>query len=137
MATITRFVRSGKVPDNAPSARLITNKLDFSALNVASGDVVNALELPAGTQVLGVGIRVRTPEGGAATATIGASGVAADTFLSAQNLNAATDAASALANPFYTADGCNVILTPNAALDAAVVDVWAIVVCTADDTDQG
>lgn len=131
MSTVTRFVQgSGKQADNVRCAAIIDNVIDFSDLEVASGDVVNCLVIPAGTLVLGVGLRVLTAEGAAATATVGDTDTA-NKYLSAQNLNATTTDAAAttgVGNPVYYKDENHITLTPNAALDAAKVHVWALVV---------
>ncbi len=47
------------------------NKLDFSATPVCSGDIVEAIKIPAGAKVMEVHTTVKTAEGSACTATVG------------------------------------------------------------------
>ena len=124
---VTRFVRSGKIGDNAANACVVSNVLDFSQLNVAANDVVGALKIDPGTVVLAVGVKCITPQGAAATVKIGDQS-AADKYLGATDANTdATDAGAPVANPVYYKAEDTITVTPSAALTKAKLYVWAVI----------
>jgi hypothetical protein len=127
-----------------PSSELVILRktINFKATPALAAAVVPVLDVPAGTLVLRVGYTLITPEGGTATGTIG-DGAAVAGFIATLNFNAAagTKAISALAltegapntitgysnGKFYTtADTIDFVSTN--ALDAAVVEFWALAV---------
>lgn len=127
MSTVSRFVRGGKISDNAQAVRVISNVIDFSLLAVTAADVVQALKLDAGTLVLSVGVKVITAEGGTATVTVGDAS-AVDTYLGATDINTTvTDVGDALAAPIYQKAESYINLVAGHNLDAAKVYVWAVV----------
>lgn len=89
MATVNALVGSGGVPFEGTVSRffVISNTVDFDALNVASGDVVQSLSVPAGTWVLSVGVKIETASDAdtSATAVVG-DGADTDRFLAGANL---------------------------------------------------
>lgn len=114
---------------------VLTNRLDFSATNAVASTVVEALDIPAGTHVLNVFVKVITPEGGTSTATVGDDDSAA-AWDAATNLNAAagtitygvggTDNYVTYGGKFYSAaDTIDLTLSANA-VDTAVIDVTAL-----------
>lgn len=109
----------------------LANRIDFSAANGASADVIQVLPIKAGTRVQAIYVKMVKPEGAAATATLGDT---ADTggWLATVDLNGATGTISATlstdaygtSHKVYTADA-TIDLIPDAALDACVIDVYA------------
>jgi hypothetical protein len=127
VVNVTRFVRGGKIGDNAQSVKVISNVLDFGQLAVASGDVVGALKIDPGTVVLDVGVKVITAEGGAGTVTVGDQ-TAVDTYLQATDVNSeATDVGDSLAAPIYYKADDYITVVAGAAIDKAKLLVWAVV----------
>lgn len=125
-------------------------ELDFAAIAAArsaagataltSGDVLEALPLPAKSLVLAVGLDVTTAEGGTLTVDVG-DGTTADGYLDGVNANTVASYASALAlaegtpntivgygaGKYYAAADTIDVKLVNAA-DAAVMRLWALVV---------
>lgn len=125
--TVDRFLRGGKIPDNAQAARVISNVLDFKLLNAAANEVIAALQLEPGTVVLTCGIKCLRAEGGTATVEVGDL-TAEDTYLTAADVNATTtELGDALAAPIYYKATDYIALKANAALANAKVYVWALV----------
>lgn len=126
-------------------------KLDFAAITAArtaagataltAGDVIEVLQIPAGTQVLSVGLNVTTAEGGTLTVDVG-DGADPDGYLDGVDGNAVAGYSSsqvtitegtpntispALAfGKYYTSADTLDVKIVNAA-DAAVMTVWAVV----------
>ena len=126
-------------------------KLDFAAITAAraaagataltGGDVLEVLRIPAGTQVLAVGLNVTTAEGGTLTVDVG-DGADPDGYLDGVDGNAVAGYSSsqvtisegtpntispalAFGKYYGSADTIDVKIV-NAA-DAAVMTVWAVV----------
>ena len=124
---------------------LLSVELDFAAITAAraaagataltSGDVIEALPIPANTMVLAVGLDVSTAEGGTLTVDVG-DGADPDGYLDGVDANAvagyATNAAAGTptglaGGKYYNAADTIDVTTVNAA-DAAVMKLWAVVV---------
>ena len=127
-------------------------ELDFAAITAAraaagataltSGDVLEVLQIPAGTQVLAVGLNVTTAEGGTLTVDVG-DGDDPDGYLDGVNGNAVAGYSSSQVTisegapntlspalpwgKYYASADTIDVKTVNAA-DAAVMTVWALVV---------
>lgn len=125
-------------------------ELDFAAIAAArsaagataltSGDVLEALPLPAKSLVMAVGLDVTTAEGGTLTIDVG-DGSDTDGYLDGVDANTVASYASALAlaegtpntvvgygaGKYYSAADTIDVKLVNAA-DAAVVRLWALVV---------
>jgi len=110
-------------------------QIDFSDTNADASTVVQALDIPAGTQVFNVWLEIVTAEGGTLTCTVG-DGDGADSFEGEADLNATagtvtygaggTDAYVTAGGKFYSsADTIDLTLSANAA-DTAVVNVIAL-----------
>lgn len=98
-----------------------------SAAALAATDTLEIIPLPAGSVVLAVGAQVLTVEGAAATIDLGDSG-SATRYLSNFDLNATSNSASALSNPFYSSSASFIRVTiDTASIDVAKVRVWALV----------
>jgi hypothetical protein len=136
MSTITTFLtgEDACIPASGLNkAYVIKKQLDFSDTNVLAADVVQALQIPAGTMVLNVYVEVVTAEGGTCTATVG-DGAGASSWDASTDLNATagtvtagisgTDA-YALTGKVYTAED-TIDLTMGHNTDAAVINVFAI-----------
>jgi hypothetical protein len=109
----------------------LANKLDFSRHNVLSGDTVCVLDVKAATKVVRLYTKVVTPQGAAATATVG-DNADPDGWDASVDLNAAagtlsqtvtTDAFGA-DGKLYAADD-TIDLVVSADLDTAVIEVYA------------
>ncbi|KJJ84691.1 hypothetical protein OMAG_001440 [Candidatus Omnitrophus magneticus] len=109
----------------------VSNKLDFSLNNAANADVIQALSIKTNTKVRGVYVRIVTPEGGSATATVGDDSTT-NGWDTSVNLNAAAGTITqTVSTDSYGADGKiytaadTIDLSLGAALDGAVVYVYA------------
>jgi len=122
----------GQDLDGTDKMYILSNRLDFSVNNTASGDTVKALDIAAGTMVLKVWTVVVTKEGGTLTATVG-DGSGANSWDAETNLNAtvgtvaiSTEGTDAYAvGKIYAADDTiDLVMSANAG-DAAVMDIYA------------
>lgn len=115
---------------------VLSNRIDFATTEATAADVVQCLDIPAGTLVLNVFVKVVTAEGGTCTATVG-DGDSAAAFDASTNLNAAagtvtygvggTDDYVTYGGKFYSAaDTIDLTLGHNT--DAAVLDMYALCV---------
>ena len=136
---------------NVTSYTKLEVELDFAAITAAraaagataltAGDVLEVIRIPAGTQVLAVGLNVTTAEGGTLTIDVG-DGDAADGWLDGVNANTAAGYSSSTVTisegtpntispafafgKYYAAEDTIDVKTVNAA-DTAVMTVWALV----------
>ena len=93
--------------------------LDFSSTNLAVGDIVDALEIPADTLVLNAGIEVITAAGsGSPTLDLG-DGAAADTWVTDVAGNAAGHEIGSTPKFYAAADNLDVLGVP-AAFDGKI-----------------
>lgn len=128
---------------------LVQVELDFAAITAAraaagataltSGDVIQAMPVPAKCYVLALGLDVTTAEGGTLTIDVG-DGDDADGFLDGVNANTVASYANSLAlaeatpntvvgysnGKYYSAADTIDVTIVNAA-DAAVMRLWALV----------
>lgn len=82
------------------------NKLDFSATPVCSGDIVEAIKIPAGAKVMEVHTTVKVKEGTTCTATAGDGSGDADWDASVNlNANVAVGTRSAVGTDTYATTG--------------------------------
>ena len=136
MATITDFVQSASLPwDGKDKFVVMKNRLDFTKKAGAATDVVQALNVPAGTGVLNVFVKVITPQGGTCTATVG-DGAGANSWDASTDLNAAagtitqgavgTDAYAVanLGKVYAAADTIDLVLGHTT--NVAVIEVYAL-----------
>lgn len=133
------------------SVRKLEVELDFAAITTAraaagatalgAGDILEVIRIPAGTQVLAVGLNVTTAEGGTLTVDVG-DGDDPDGWLDGVNANTAAGYSSSQVTltegtpntlspafgfgKYYGAEDTIDVVTVNAA-DTAVMKVWAIV----------
>lgn len=136
MSTLTRFISGSKIGDNARSARIVSNVIDFAeyyrvtGTKVQNADVINALKLDAGMVVLTAGFKVLTAESGTSTTQLGL-GATADKFVGATDITTTTDFGDALAAPEYlTADAyVTMTIATNVSGGAATgkILVWALI----------
>ena len=133
MATVNFTNAAGRPYSGMNTVYVRRERLDFAATPVAAADVVQALDVPAGTLVLAVVTQVVTAEGGACTATVG-DGAGAAAWDASVNLNdtagvytsstPGTDAYATTGKLYTTAD--TIDLTMGHATDAAIFDVFAL-----------
>jgi len=121
-------------------AKITAARLAASATALTSGDVIEAIPLPAKSLVLRVGLDVTTAEGGTLTIDVG-DGTDPDGFLDGVDANAVASYCSALAltegapntvtgysnGKYYSAADTIDVKIVNAA-DVAVMRLWALVV---------
>lgn len=115
--------------DGLNKAFVLHNVIDHSRAPLAAADVAQVLNIPAGFYVLKAGHTVRKADGTAAAGTLG-DGTDPDGYVAASNLNALgmTIGAGALAGgKLYTAAD-TIDYTATDAVDAAIVDYWAVVI---------
>lgn len=138
MATITTFLAGNYGPRAIGSSFVSYSRLDFAKTPVAASDVVQVVEIPAGTVVTNVFVKVITAEGATCTATVG-DGADADGWDASTNLNAAADTITygvagtdAYVNSIGTAQGKiytaadTIDFVMGHATDAAVIDVRVV-----------
>jgi hypothetical protein len=138
MATITSFLAGNYGPRAVGSPFVSYSRLDFAKNPVAASDVVQIVEIPAGTLVINVFCTVITAEGATCTATLG-DGADADGWDVSVNLNATagtitygiagTDAyvnsiGTAQGKIYTSADTLDFVM--GHATDAAVIDVRVV-----------
>jgi len=140
MATITDWatVARASIPvDALNKVYVLSNRIDFSEVNTAASDVVQALTIPAGTMVIDVMTKLITAEGGVLTAEVG-DGDDPNGWDASVDLNTtvgtltksvegtdARKAANATGYYYSAADTIDLTMSANAA-DAAVIDVFAL-----------
>jgi hypothetical protein len=108
-------------------ATIAAARAAVGASALVATDTLEVIPLPAGSVVLAAGAQVLRVEGAAATVDLGDSG-SATRYLSNFDLNASSNAASALAAPVYSAAASFIRLTLDTnSTDAARVRVWALV----------
>lgn len=151
MANIDLRPGSSAVPACTPEIVRVGLEVDFAANPAAQNDIVQLLNLAAGTRVLAVDMELITAEGGTLTADVGIfstamAAVDVDGFLDGMDLNATpgwftdvpvlTEADPNTFNPAYqlghlcTADRILGLTALNAA-DLAKVVVWVTLVAPA------
>lgn len=136
MATIDlRRVLGGSNFDQNPRLVTIQKTVDFAEYTAGSGDTVKLFDLPAGFVRTDCDAILLTAEGGAGTVDIGITG-SIDTFLDGGDVNGTPNVILAkgtngTAAHTLFASATTVILTANAALDAAKI----LVVVTGYMTD--
>lgn len=132
MAAATYDLTSGtKLPYVGAKVSVVEALLDCSVNEIGSSESASLIYIPADTFVIAVIHDVLTAEGGAATADLGDSSSATQ-FTSNVNMNAATNASSATTAAKYYAAADDIRITADAALDAAVILVKAIMVNVGD-----
>lgn len=131
MATVSTFlVGSASAPTKLLGgySTWAENVLDFSETGVSSGDVVQAIKIPSGAQVIRVITECLTAEGGVATANIG-DGADVDGYDAAVDMNAT--AGLILGNGAYLGGGKRysaddtLDFIPSADLDTCKVRIMA------------
>lgn len=112
----------------APFARVaefhVTATWDAAENPAAATDIIQLIDVPAGTFIEGLRVKVETAEGALATADIG-DGTLATQFVTDLNLNALSDTVTAATvRKLYTTAGV-IQLDPDAACDLVKVTVTA------------
>lgn len=108
-------------------AKIAAARTAAGATALAATDTLEIIPVPAGSVVLAAGAQVLTVEGATATMDLGDSG-SATRYLSNFDLNAATNSASALSNPYYVATAAPIRITlDHNSIDVAKVRVWALI----------
>lgn len=125
MATIDLRVGDG---DAAPFTNntpfVVSATWDAAENPAAATDIVQLIDVPAGTFIEGLRVKVETAEGAIATADIG-DGTLATQFVTDLNLNALSDTVTAATvRKLYTTAGV-IQLAPDAACDLVKVTVTA------------
>jgi len=117
MATINATKGSGIPYRGTQKFFVLEATVDFDALNVASGDTVQVLNVGKGTRVLGTEVEiVRTSNATSATATVG-DAIDADGFIATVNLTGAvgsittTPGAYGYARRYTSNDTINIVPT--------------------------
>lgn len=109
----------------------IKNRIDFSQNIVSASDVVHTVAVKANTHVKQVYVKLLTPEGSAATCTIGDTGDA-DGLIASANLNALAGSITVNTITDAYANGCiytsaaDILLVPGHNLSNAVVDIFLV-----------
>ena len=132
MATIDLTGGQSAIPfDGLNKLYRIKNRLDFSETNAAASDVVHAVKIRPNSHVKKVYVKLITPEGAAATCTVGDSGDA-DGFDASADLNAAAGAITQNTISDAYADGriytseADLYIVPANNLSHTVVDIMVV-----------
>jgi len=130
----------GVIPWNGKDKHyVLAGTFDFSvaANNAASADTVTLFEVAANQLCKGISVRVTTVEGGTATVDIGLTGGDVDLFIDGADLNAlgttwsgqaTTDEVVIAGGGHYFTAADTIDMLCNNALDAAVIEVRAMMV---------
>jgi len=122
--------------DDVPGG-VIAAMIDTSVKNMASSDVYEAINIPAGAIVIAAGVVCLTAEGATATVDLG-DGDDPDGFIDAANVNSAGLSSSSIQDDgtfaysggrYYSSDD-TIDVTAKAALDAAKFVVWCKYILT-------
>lgn len=136
MATITNYVDKIPAPSRPEEGMgIIAVRLDFSKVPASSGDVIQAVNIPADTLVTEVLVHQETPEGATATIDVG-DGSNADGWLDGIDINssttdviyssmknAGTDEAYGKKGGKWYGSADTIDVTANANLSTAVIDI--------------
>lgn len=137
MATYSEIVGSGQYPAAATSyntTHRVSAVIDASKINdgngLASGDVVEAIAVPAGTMVMAVHTAVRTAEGATCTYGVG-DGASATRYHATMDANSDSTDAN-VAPDYYYADQDTIDVTLDNAASSAVIQVDVVMANVAD-----
>ena len=134
MATFDKTSGTAFSWDGLNKMVVLRNRIDMTGVVTANADVIQCLDIPANTFVQNVMVKVKTPKGGAVTATVG-DGAGTSSFDGSTDLNAAagtvtfgiagTDAYVTTGGKMYaTTDTIDLVV--NGATAGAVFDVYTI-----------
>ena len=127
------------LPENGGRLHVLKCRVNTAINNVTHGDVVKLFEMHAGMRVLEIIMNVNTVEGGTLTVTLGdyldgtTTEVDLDGYEASMDANAAAaysslDGSAAYANgKFYRDSTASIGLLFNNAADAAILDIFCIV----------
>ena len=137
MATVDRTDgNTGIAAKGLDRIYVIKKRLNFATTGATAADVLQVINIPAGTHVLNAGTKVITAEGGTATADLGFAGDP-NGFNDAIDLNGTagtTEIGVGGTDAYVTAGGSLVTtadtidLTLDHTMDTAVIDVFAVCV---------
>jgi hypothetical protein len=128
LATIDTFI-TGKPSVEKLGTDVVPSEIEasFASTNVTSTDTAGLIRLPAGAVVSTVVARVKTAEGGVATADIGIRGGTSTQFFSNLDMNVAGESFSASPNYMNESGDEEIIeIAPDNDLDAAVLQVHVV-----------
>jgi len=126
MSTVTTFVDKKQAVEMEKTILVkAENTLDFSELNVADLDVVEALDIPAGAFVFKVGVNVLTAETGSHTLGDADDADGWDTVIDTSATGVVVGDGAYAAGKLYTSAD-TIDLTIGADLDSGKVSVFAL-----------
>lgn len=129
-------------PSNGRTPYLVENTIDISAINggagTATGDVIQALDIPAETLIMQAGIEVLTALSGSVTMDLGITGGDVDNFVDGDTNATGYSTLTATANLVVASADTLDVLALSADSSAGKIRVWAVLcdVSGIDETDH-
>ena len=129
-------------PSNGRTPYLVENTIDISAINgatgTATGDIVQALDIPAETLIMQAGIEVLTALSSSVTMDLGITGGDVDNFVDGDTNATGYSTLTATANQVIASADTLDVLTLSADSSAGKIRVWAVLcdVSGIDETDH-
>ena len=125
-------------PSNGRTPYLVENTINIDTFNPASGDVIEALDIPAETLIMQAGIEVITALSSSVTMDLGITGGDVDNFVASDGNGTGYSVLTATANLVVASADTLDILTGGAQSTVGKVRVWAVLcdVSGIDETDH-
>ena len=125
-------------PSNGRTPYLVENTINIDTFNPASGDVIQALDIPAETLIMQAGIEVITALSSSVTMDLGITGGVVDTYADGDTNATGYSALSVDARVISASADTLDVLTLVAASSAGKIRVWAVLcdVSGIDETDH-
>ncbi len=129
-------------PSNGRTPYLVENTIDISAINdgagTATGDVIQALDIPAETLIMQAGIEVLTALSSSVTMDLGITGGDVDNFVDGDTNATGYSTLTATANLVVASADTLDVLALSADSSAGKIRVWAVLcdVSGIDETDH-
>ncbi len=129
-------------PSNGRTPYLVENTIDIAAINgatgTATGDIVQALDIPAETLIMQAGIEVLTALSSSVTMDLGITGVDVDNFVDGDTNAAGYSLLTATANLVVASADTLDVLALSADSSVGKIRVWAVLcdVSGIDETDH-
>ena len=125
-------------PSNGRTPYLVENTIDVDTFNPASGDIIQALDIPAETLIMQAGVEVITALSSSVTMDLGITGGDVDNFVDGDGNGTGYSVLTATANLVVASADTLDVLALSASSSAGKIRVWAVLcdVSGIDETDH-
>ena len=125
-------------PSNGRTPYLVENTINIDTFNPASGDIIQALDIPAETLIMQAGIEVITALSSSVTMDLGITGGDVDNFVDGDGNGTGYSVLTATANLVVASADTLDVLTGGAQSTVGLIRVWAVLcdVSGIDETDH-